>query len=51
MIQSINEIQRTIITYDFFNRLIGLVGSLFASGPENRGSIPGWVIPKPFFLN
>ena len=28
------------------NRLIGLVGRLFANGPGDRGSIPGRVIPK-----
>ena len=26
--------------------LIGLVGRVFANGPENLGSIPGRVIPK-----
>ena len=29
-------------------RLIGLVGREFANGPEDRGSIPGRVIPKTF---
>ena len=28
------------------NRLIGLVGKVFANGPGNLGSIPGRVIPK-----
>ena len=28
------------------NCLIGLVGRVFANGPEDQGSIPGWVIPK-----
>ena len=28
------------------NRLIGLVPRVFANGPEDRGSIPGRVIPK-----
>ena len=28
------------------NRLIGLVGRVFANGPEDLGSIPGRVIPK-----
>ena len=28
------------------NRLIGLVGRLFANGPGDQGSIPGRVIPK-----
>ena len=27
-------------------RLISLVDSVLANGPENRGSIPGWVITK-----
>ena len=27
-------------------RLIGLVGRVFANGPEDLGSIPGRVIPK-----
>ena len=27
-------------------RLIGLVGRVFANGPGDLGSIPGWVIPK-----
>ena len=28
------------------NRLIGLVGTVFANGPGDQGSIPGRVIPK-----
>ena len=32
----------------FSNRLIGLVGRVFANGPGDRGSIPGRVIPKTF---
>ena len=28
------------------HRLIGLVGRVFANGPEDLGSIPGHVIPK-----
>ena len=28
------------------NRLIGLVGRVFANGPEDLGSMPGRVIPK-----
>ena len=28
------------------NRLIGLMGRVFANGPGDRGSIPGHVIPK-----
>ena len=30
------------------NRLIGLVGRIFANGPEDLGSIPGRVIQKTF---
>ena len=30
------------------NRLIGLVGRMFANGPGGLGSIPGRVIPKTF---
>ena len=33
------------------NRPIGLVGSVFAHVPGDRGSIPDRVIPKTFFLN
>ena len=29
-----------------YNRLIGLVGRVFANGPGDRGLIPGRVIPK-----
>ena len=29
-----------------FNRLIGLVGRVFANGPGDMSSIPGVVIPK-----
>ena len=28
------------------NRLIGLVGRVFANGPADLGSIPGRIIPK-----
>ena len=28
------------------NWFLGLVGRVFASGPQDMGSIPGWVIPK-----
>ena len=28
------------------NRFIGLVRRVFTNGPGDRGSIPGWVIPK-----
>ena len=34
-------------TYEYLsNRLIGLVGRVFADGPGDLGSIPGHVIPK-----
>ena len=36
---------REIITL-VFNRLIDQVGRVFASGPGDRGSIPGRVVPK-----
>ena len=29
-----------------FNRAISLMSKVFANGPEDRGSIPGQVIPK-----
>ena len=32
--------------YCFFNRAIGQMSKVFANGPGDRGSIPGWVIPK-----
>ena len=32
--------------YIYLNRLIGLVGRVFANGLGERGSIPGQVIPK-----
>ena len=35
-----------IIIYISTNRLIGLVGRVFANGPVDLGSIPGRVIPK-----
>ena len=28
------------------NQPIGLMGRVFANGPGDQGSIPGWVIPK-----
>ena len=34
------------ITEIVSNRLIGLVGRVFANGPGVRGSVPGRVIPK-----
>ena len=35
-----------VVTYIEYNRLIGLVGRVFANGPGDLGSIPGRVIPK-----
>ena len=32
--------------YVYLNRLISLVGRVFANGPGDLGSIPGRVIPK-----
>ena len=34
------------ISMIYYNRLIGLVGRVFANGPGDLGSIPGRVIPK-----
>ena len=34
-----------VIVY-LITRFIGLVGRVFANGPENLGSIPGHVVPK-----
>ena len=31
-----------------WNQLIGQVGRVFAKGPGDQGSIPGWVIPKTY---
>ena len=36
----------TYSKFNIINRLIGLVGRVFANGPVDRGSIPGRVIPK-----
>ena len=38
--------RRKMIMWILYNRLIGLVGRVFANGPGDRGSIPGRVIPK-----
>ena len=35
-----------LFVYNLYHRLIGLVGRVFANGPEDLGSIPGRVIPK-----
>ena len=32
--------------FNFFSKIIGLVGRVFANGPGDLGSIPGRVIPK-----
>ena len=32
--------------YLLSNRAIGLMSRVFANGPGDRDSIPGWVIPK-----
>ena len=29
-----------------YNRLIVLVGRVFANGPGDQGSVPGWIITK-----
>ena len=34
-----------IYIYIYIDQLIGLVGRVFANGPEDLGSIPGRVIP------
>ena len=42
----------TVIQYQLLlsntnkNQAIGLMSRVFANGPGDRGSIPGWVIPK-----
>ena len=35
-----------LIVVWFLNQLIGQVSKVFANGPGDLGSIPGWVIPK-----
>ena len=35
-----------ILSHSIYNRLIDLVGRVFANGPWDLGSIPGRVIPK-----
>ena len=42
------ETYNYVLFWSAFNRLIGLVGRVFANGPEDLGSIPGCVIPKTF---
>ena len=37
----LNSIVRNGTVYIYKNRLIGLVGRVFANGPGDRGSIPG----------
>ena len=34
------------LVYCWLNKGIGLMSRVFASGPGDQGSIPGWVIPK-----
>ena len=34
------------IEINYFVRLIGLVNIVFANYPEDRGSVPGRIIPK-----
>ena len=40
--------EKKILLASLYNRLIGLLGRVFANGPEDLGSIPGRVIPKTF---
>ena len=40
------RIYQGVFWYSIFNRLIGIVGRVFANGPGDLGSIPGRVIPK-----
>ena len=35
-----------ITVFIICNQAIGLMSRVFANGPGDRGSIPGWVIPK-----
>ena len=35
-----------LLIINHYNRLIGLLGRVFANGPGDLGSIPGRVIPK-----
>ena len=41
-----NPVFYIYIDYMFYNRLIGLMGSVFTNGPGDLGSIPGHVIPN-----
>ena len=41
-----SDINKVIKTFDGVYRPISLVGRVFANGPGDRGSMPGWVIPK-----
>ena len=43
--QIVKESKNTKLSISI-NRLIGQVGTVFANGPGNRGSIPGRVISK-----
>ena len=40
-----NKLYLNILLLTTINRLIGLVGRVFANGPEDLGSIPGRVKP------
>ena len=44
IVRNLNRIY--IYIYIYYNRLIGLVGRVFANDPGDLGSIPGRVIPK-----
>ena len=46
MLQGVHDITGITANLMFHNRLIGLVGRVFANGLGNRGSIPVRVIPK-----
>ena len=38
--------KRELIIWYITERAIGRMSRVFANGPRDRGSIPGWVIPK-----
>ena len=37
------------LDYGRLDQLIGLAGRVFANGPGDLGSIPGWVIPTQHY--
>ena len=41
-----HKIVYNLLMFDGNNRLIGLVGRVFANGPGDLSSIPGRVVPK-----